>query len=65
MGSGQRRRRRVCAVVIYAAAWFASAQAGDPPFVFVPRQTPHDGLVYWVTLSASGMRDDEIGWLAL
>jgi len=55
----------VCAVVIYAAAWFASAQAGDPPFVFVPRQTPHDGLVYWVTLSASGMRDDEIGWLAL
>lgn len=65
MEFGQVRRRRVCAVFLYASAWFASAKVGDPPFVFVPHQMPHEGLVYWVSLANPPMRDDEFGWLAL
>lgn len=47
MGSSQGRHGRLVAVCLYVSAWFASAQGGDPPFVFVERQTPRDGVVWW------------------
>lgn|GEM_PF-5326089 len=46
--------RRAGAVVVYVLTWFASARAGDAPFVFSAHHAPHEGGIAWSTTDDGG-----------